>query len=207
MTTLTAIIPTQARDLERLALLRRSMLSALHQLGPGDELIVVGDTREGPLDDVRELCGRVGQEAPAGACVRYLPHDSGRPSWGHDPLNHAMSKAEGDYLTFNDDDDVWAAGAFQAMRDEIAKLPSPRPLLFRFRSYHGPTFWLVPGLLGEGLIGGHCIVAPNLPSLLGQWSERYEGDWDFIETTLALWASVGVQPVWCDRLIAIARPG
>lgn len=215
MASLSAIIPTVATDLARLTLLRRSMLSALHQLGPGDELIVAADTTDGPLDDVRELCGRLGAEAPEGACVRYVPHAGAAHSYGHEQINAAMAVARGEYLVFSDDDDVWAAGAFQAIRDAADELTSPKPLLFRFKSYHGPTFWLAPGVLGKSLIGGHCIVAPNLPSLLGHWGAPqgyegplpyYEGDWTFIATTLALWASVGVEPVWCDRLIAIARP-
>ena len=206
MTTISAIIPTAAADLDRLALLRRSVLSALHQLREGDEIIVAADTTDSPLDDVRELCGRLGREAPEGACVRFVPHSPGHHDFGHSQINHAMSKARGEYLTFNDDDDVYVAGAFQAIRDYAGHLVRPAPMLFRFNSYHGPTFWVVPGLLGQGLIGGHCIVTPNLPSLLGEWGAHYEGDWTFIESTLQKWAAVGVVPVWCDRLIARARP-
>lgn len=207
MTTLSAIIPTAANDLERLALLRRSVLSALHQLGPGDEVIVAGDTTDAPLDAARELCGRLGAEAPEGAAVRFLAHSPGHHDHGHAQINAAMAQATGEWLTFSDDDDVWTSGAFGLMRRAIAQLPHPAPLLFRFKSYHnGAVFWLVPGLLGQGLIGGHCIVTPNLPSLLGRWSERYEGDWDFIEATLDLWERVGVKPVWVNALVAIARP-
>lgn len=215
MTTLTAIIPTVATDLARLTLLRRSMLSALHQLGPGDELIVAADTTSNPLDDVRELVLRLAEDLPDDVRLRYVPRAGAAHTFGHEQINAAMAVARGEYLVFSDDDDVWAAGAFQAIRDAAGELTSPKPLLFRFKSYHGPVYWLAPGLLGKSLIGGHCIVAPNLPNLLGHWGAPqgydgplpyYEGDWTFIETTLALWASVGVQPVWVDRLIAIARP-
>lgn len=206
MTSITAIVPTIARDIERLTKLRRSLSSALVQLGEGDELICVGDTREGALDEVHELCMRLNAEAPNGATVRYLSHDGERPSFGHDQINAAMAVAAGDYLTFNDDDDIWCPGAFDAMREQAATLPHPAPLLFRFLSYHGPVFWIGPGLLGQGLIGGHCIVTPNLPSLLGEWGPHYEGDYSFIRETLDLWAKVGVSPVWVDRLIARARP-
>ena len=206
MSTITAIIPTAANDLDRLSLLRRSVLSALHQLRAGDELIVAGDTTDAPLDAARELCGRLGAEAPEGAAVRFLAHSPGHHDYGHSQIQHAMAHARGEWLTFSDDDDVWTAGAFDAIRTAAGNLPSPAPLLFRFRSYHGPTFWLAPGLLGQGLIGGHCAVVPNLPSLLGEWAPHYEGDWSFIEGTLQKWAAVGVGPVFVDRLIAIARP-
>lgn len=206
MTTITAIIPTAANDLDRLSLLRRSLLSALHQLRAGDELIVAGDTTDAPLDAARDLCGRLGAEAPEGAAVRFLPHSPGHHDFGHSQINHAMTVAKGDYLCFNDDDDCFCTGAFDAIRQYAGALPSPAPLLFRFRSYHGPTFWLAPGLLGQGLVGGHCLVTPNLPSLLGEWAPHYEGDWDFIAGTLRKWGAVGVGPVWVNRLIAIARP-
>lgn len=204
--TITAIIPTAAADVDRLALLRRSVLSALHQLAEGDEIIVAGDTTDSPLDGVRELCQRLHREAPDGAAVRFVPHTPGHHDYGHSQINHAMTAARGDWLTFNDDDDVYAAGAFAAIREYSGALARPQPLLFRFKSYHGPVFWVAPGLLGEGLIGGHCAVVPNLPSKLGQWSARYEGDWDFLDATLQKWGQVGIVPVWVNRLIAIARP-
>jgi len=206
VTTISAIIPTIASDITRLAMLKRSVESALHQLQAGDEIIVAGDLRCGPLEAARELCGRLGAEAPPGACVRFVAHDGGRPSFGHDQINQAMRMARGEWLTFNDDDDVYASGAFEAIRTYAAQLARPVPMLFRFKSYHGPCFWLAPGMLGQGLIGGHCAVVPNLPSLLGEWAPHYEGDWSFIESTLRLWGAVGVGPVWVDRLIAIARP-
>lgn len=207
MTSLTAIIPTVARDRERLTLLRRSLESALHQCREGDEVLVAGDTRLGELDEVRDLCRHFAAEVPPGVGVRYAPHDGGRMSWGHDQLNHAMTVARGEYLTFCDDDDVYCAGAFDAMREAIEALTAPAPLLFRFRAHFGATFWDTPGQVACGHIGGHCIVTPALPSFLGKWSERYEGDFDFIADTLARWAAVGVEPLWIDRLISIARPG
>jgi hypothetical protein len=220
MPSITAIIPTIASDMPRLTLLKRSVESALHQLNEGDELIVAGDTHNGPLDHVQQLCESLQQKEwhydpengkhyalPCGPTIRYVPYDDGgRASWGHSQINHAMSVAKGEWLCFNDDDDMFCAGAMQAIRDYAEALPKQAPMLFRFKSYHGPVFWVTPGLLGQGLIGGHCIVTPNVPSLLGEWAPHYEGDWSFIESTLQLWGAVGVGPVWVDRLIAIARP-
>lgn len=206
MTTLTAIIPTVATDLDRLALLRRSVCSALHQCRDGDEIIVAGDITSDPLDHAREMCQRLGADAPGGVAVRFVPFAGARHDYGHSQINHALGVARGEWLTFQDDDDVYCAGAFDALREEIARLPRPAPLLFRFRSHFGMTFWHTAGRVAQGHIGGHCLVTPNLPSLLGRWGERYEGDYDFIRETLDRWARVGVEPVWVDRLIAIARP-
>lgn len=215
MTTITAIIPTIASDITRLAMLKRSVESALHQLQEGDEIIVAGDLRCGPLEAARELCGRLGAEAPPGASVRFVAHDGGRLSYGHDQINQAMKHARGEWLTFSDDDDVYTSGAFKAIRHYASQMVRPVPMLFRFKSYHGPVYWIERGWFGKSLIGGHCVVVPNLPSLLGHWGEPegyegprpyYEGDWTFAETTMRKWGEVGVAPVWIDFLIAIARP-
>jgi len=206
VTTITAIIPTVATDLDRIRLLRRSVESALHQCREGDEVLVAADTTDGPLELVRELCLRLAAELPEGVGLRYVPHAGAAHTFGHGQINAAMAVARGEWLTFNDDDDRYTAGAFAAMREMAGKLDEPRPLLFRFKSYHGPAYWLAPGLLGQGYIGGHCIVTPNLPSLLGHWGDHYEGDWTFIETTLRKWEAVGKAPLWVDRLIAEARP-
>lgn len=204
---LSAIVPTAARDLPRLTVLRRSLESALHQTRAGDELICAADTFHGPLDEVRELCLLLSGEAPEGVSVRFVPFTGTAPDWGHAQLNHAMSVARGDYLTGCDDDDVWTAGAFDAMREQAEALPSPRPLLFKFLTHYGLTVWDTPGVVRMGGIGGHCLVAPNLPSRLGVWEPHYEGDFSYVKGTIDLWAAAGVEPVWVDRLICIARPG
>lgn len=191
--TLSLLIPTFGRDS-----LRRTIASALPQLAPGDEIVVIGDTRLGPLPGTAAIC------AAAGSRVRYLPHDGGRMSYGHDQLNHGMRHATGDYLAFNDDDDIWTPGALDALRRTAATHPGV-PLLFRFRSYHGGrVFWDTAGLIAEGHIGGHCLVAPNDPAKLGKWTRRYQGDFDFVRDTLARYPRESA--LWLDVVIAIARP-
>ncbi len=46
------------------------------------------------------------------------------------------------------------------------------------------TLWKnqVPSL---GNVGTPMMVAPNVKSKLGLWGNRYEGDFDFLESTLA----------------------
>lgn len=206
MTTLTALIPTAANNLARLTVLRRAMESALCQLGDGDEVLVAGDTTDAPLDEVRELCQRLNAEAPAGVFVRFVPHSPGYHDWGHSQLTYAQQRARGEYISYCDDDDVWVPGAFDAMREAIDAQKERGPLLFKFRTHYGFTVWDTEGLVAQARIGGHCLVTPALPSFLGEWTGRYEGDFDAIVSTLALWAAVGVEPVWVDRLICTARP-
>jgi hypothetical protein len=110
-----------------------------------------------------------------------------------------------------DDDDIWTPGAFAAIREAIAYAEVPRPLLFRFKShYNGFIFWHTPSLewIRPGHIGGHCLVQPNVPGKVGMrvkgGTYRYESDFDQIANTLALWRPV--EPLFCDFIIAEARP-
>lgn len=195
--TICAIIPTAGR-----ASLARTLDSIAPQKRPGDEVIVVGDTRMGPLTETEVLCAT----HPAGAT--YVPWSDGVMSWGHRQINHGMALATADYLTFNDDDDQYTASAFDHMRQAATDDPG-RPLLFRFRSYLGSfVFWHTPGMewIRQGHIGGHCAVFPNDPTRLGRWGDHYEGDFSFIEESLNNWAAAGIDPVWCAPIIAIQRP-
>jgi hypothetical protein len=74
----------------------------------------------------------------------------------------------------------------------------------RFVSWFGPTFWDTPGKAVESHIGGHCAVFPN-DELLGRFTCRYQGDYDYIRSTLDNWGGDD-QAVWVDDVIAIARP-
>jgi len=58
-------------------------------------------------------------------------------------------------------------------------------------------------MLIQGNVGAPCIVTPHVPGLLGTWGDRYEGDFDFIKSTMDLW---GGEPDWRDDVIAICRP-
>lgn len=168
------------------------------QLYPEDEVIVVGDTFHGPLDSVREWVEQQPQ-------WRYVEHDAGRAAWGHPQINYGVTQARGDYILFQDDDDVYAGGAIANVHRAVRHLDPPRPLLFKFRAgrFGGRTFWVERGRVEVGMIGGHCIVVPNVPEKIGKWTDRYEGDFDFIEETLRLWEPLA--PVWRQEVIVLAR--
>lgn len=196
--TLTIIVPTQGRPT-----LERTLDSVREQLLPGDEVIVVVDTHGMPLDNLWLINGRVALYGPQ---FWITSHDDGLHNYGHAQINVGMACAHGDYLSFTDDDDVYTADALALMRAAATDCPG-RPLLFRFRSHLGGTvFWLQPGLVEQACIGGHCCVFPNDPAHLGKWGDHYEGDFTFLRDSLASWAAVGVEPVWCLPVIAVARP-
>lgn len=194
--TISIILPTQGRPT-----LERTLDSVRDQLLPGDEVLIVVDTHEMPWADWWTIALRVQAYGPQFVA---LTCDAHRRSHGHDQINYGMALATGDYLSFQDDDDVYTPGALAAMREAATEHPG-RPLLFRFRSQLGGlVFWRFAGLVAEATIGGHCLVVPNDPARLGKWGDHYEGDFSMIVETLALWEPV--KPVWVDHIISVARP-
>lgn len=184
---LSIIVPTHDGDgLDTL------FASVADQLLPGDEVMVVWDT----FDTTPPLVMPFSIHQS-----KYISYDAGHHCWGHCQINYGITQARGDYLIFIDDDDCFPDGALDAIRRAIAEQPSPRPLMFKFYSRrHGRT--LPPGhYVQESAIGGHAMVVPNIPEKLGKWGERYAGDFDLIQSTLALWPD---GPAWYDDVIACA---
>lgn len=195
--TISIIIPSQGRPT-----LERTLDSVRDQLLPGDEVIVVVDSHGMGAPEFFAIEARI---APYGSQFVVTDCDAGYHNHGHAQLNNGMDCAHGDYLSFQDDDDVYTPGALAAMREAAVAHPG-HPLLFRFRSYlNGLVFWRFAGLVAEATIGGHCLVVPNDPARLGKWGDHYEGDFSFLKSTLDLWRPI--EPVWIDKIIAIARPG
>lgn len=193
MVSLSVLVPTPGRPE-----LENCLLSLKPQLKPGDECIVIGDTCDGPLPDTEALVRRMGSN------FRYLAHNAGVHDWGHSQMNAGMREATGAALTFIDDDDVWVPGALDVIRQAFSVAPYSAHL-FRFVTYHGFLCWVLKGYFVEDYVGGHCLVCPNNPATLGKWSNRYQGDWDFVSGTVnLLGGEMLIQ--WHNDIIAIARP-
>jgi len=172
--------------------------SLRYQLVDGDEVLVVLDTHTDSLLPLRAWIDRQPH-------WRYEVLDAGRHAWGHPQINYGMRLAWGDYLVFQDDDDVFTGDALINIRRAARHLDPPRPLIFKFRAERAGNrvFPIQRGLIAQGAIGGHCLVIPNVSSKFGEWTDRYEGDYDFIVDTLAKWAPL--EPVWRDEMITLAR--
>lgn len=185
--TLSVIVPTPdggyLKDLFR---------SIRPQLRDGDEVIVVGDTHSSALPHVRE---RVEGEG-----FRWLELDAGEHAWGHPQVNYGIREATADYLVFIDDDDEFTGDAFTNIRRAVRGVSAPH--MFRFQSARYGTLWQEK-VVAQGRVGGHEFVVPNIPERLGEWTERYEGDYDFIVSTLAKWPADSL--VWRPEIIARAR--
>lgn len=189
------LVPTHREDRP----LRRALESVRGQLKGHDEVIVIGDTCEGPLPGVEALVTEFGPR------YRYAAHNAGVHDWGHAQLNYGMTLAEGDYIHCSDDDDVWAPGALEMFRAMAGIVSEPTPFLFRFLSYHGLVYWTQQGHFERNWIGGHCLLMPNVKDKLGHFGSEYNGDFDYVESAVNHYGGPA-QAIWRDEIVAFARP-
>lgn len=206
-----AITPTKANGPQRLKKLRKLLTSAeaaAFECLDVVQVVIVGDTHDGPLPQVAEMCAEFG--------ATYIDVDAGHHCWGHCQINYALTYLTGKHIMtpditgwacFNDDDDVYTRTAFSTIHRALPH-EAGGPLFFQWQSYSSGRLPMVTEdggfVIREGLIGGHSIVVPLVPEKLGTWGCRYEGDYDFIDSTLKL--CPGWQPFLTPEVIAVARP-
>jgi glycosyltransferase involved in cell wall biosynthesis len=123
-------------------------------------------------------------------------------SFGNDARERAMLKAEGSHLLFIDDDDVYTDGALAVIRDAVGREPD-RVHVFQMRYSDGRLLWDTPSVYC-GNVGSPMFCVPNQPGRLGSWGDTYEGDFNFLHTTLQL---RGDLPVFHQHVVALIRPG
>lgn len=121
--------------------------------------------------------------------------------WGHKTRRRLLNVAAGTHLAFIDDDDVYAPDALDTIRRAVAAQPD-RVHMFHLLFEPGSLFGDAHRV-EEGLLGTANFIVPNVPELLGEWTDRYAGDFDFIESTMRL---RGDEPVWHDEITVIRRP-
>ncbi len=123
-------------------------------------------------------------------------------AFGHGPRNHALHK-EPDYscswLWYVDDDDLVLPWSFPKIKTVIAEANDLVPLLAKFRT--GNSIVWSDKVVGRARVGGHCLIHPNVPGMIGTWdASRYDGDFDFIESTLAHYPE---GPVWREEILVL----
>ena len=152
------------------------------QMRPTDELIIVGGGEYARR--VASWTGAIWLDMPPGG------------DWGHRERTAAMSLADGTHLLFIDDDDAVLPRSLDYVRAALEADPD-RPHIFKMVNVDGR---LLPTLrvIREGNLGTPQMIAPNVPAKLGQWGTRYEGDFDYIASTLAHYPQ---GPVWHDTVI------
>jgi hypothetical protein len=170
------VIATEGKRRE----LWRAVKSATVQSWACDEIIVVGP--------INELLALIMTELAATrpftqSLIKHVCVAPGN-DWGHTERNVGMSYARGTHIMFLDDDDAYLPKAFDTVRKYLEV--RPRSIhMFRMIDLNGALIWGTPEFK-QGNVGTPMIVVPNLPERLGRWGTRYEGDFDFMESTRKL---------------------
>jgi hypothetical protein len=160
------------------------------QLGPDDEVLVVGD---GIQPEARA------QASILDARVKYIEHPNGPcGDWGCKARNWAMPQANGTHLMFLDDDDECLPEALAVVRVRASAAPG-RVLMFRMKN--GDSLLWANREIRFGNVSTQMVVVPNNPERLGKWrSPYYGGDYWFIRECIEL----NPNPVeWCQDVIAV----
>jgi glycosyltransferase involved in cell wall biosynthesis len=166
---LSIIIPTKGRStLQRVISLIRP------QLGPEDEVIVIGDGQQ--------LVARGVLSIPD---WRYHYFETKQTNdWGCTQRNFGMAYATKDFLCFVDDDDTVYDTYIE---DTKAAIQHNRSNIHIFELEFGRER-MAPELRRHH-IAGACFVPPNNKNKLGVWrTEDGSGDWPFIHETLQFYS-------------------
>ena len=186
---LSVILPTVGRPT-----LRRTLTSIKSQRGGTTdvEVVVVADQGDSAPRQI------FAEEAAGQPLWRFVEHAPTSGGFGYPQRAHGITVANGSYLLFIDDDDVYTPGAFAKIRSAAAAHPG-RILIFRM-DIQGIIRWKSP-LLHQGNVGMEMVAIPNVPDQLGAFRPplRYESDFDFIVETVA----VQGDPVWQRDVIVI----
>lgn len=180
--TLSIMIPTIGRPC-----LSKVLEELRGQLELGDEVLVIGD---GPVN-----AGSVVMNF--GPQFQYFQHGPDH-FWGHPQRNYAMPLSKGTHLMSFDDDDAIYGDALQKVRAAIFQYPDS-PLMFRMN--HGPGVIWQAKEVADGNVSTQMFVTPNVRGKLGVWGRRYQGDLDFIMSTIALYPKNSL--IWREEVTAI----
>lgn len=184
---LTIVIPTIGRPS-----LQNTLESIAPQLQMFDQVFVMGD---GCYPESRKLVNKYGIqygyfEIPGG------PHHD----WGARARNLGIEMAKKAYITFMDDDDLYLPGAFVNIKSAIKSF-SGNPLMFRM--IHKKSMIWTRDELAVGNVSSQMVAVPNNPKKLGRFTDRYEGDFDFIKATADLYATDYDPIIWRQEIISI----
>ena len=169
--TFSIIIPTIMR-----ASLPATLDSIRHAgVGPGDEVLIVVDTAHQNGYAPAGFNDAVAALVATGAGVRILQPNDARGGWGGPARNHGVGLARGSHLLFIDDDDTYRPGALETIRALVADAPGSMHV-WRMRARGGRVLWGAPRM-AQGNIGTPMFTVPR--GAAGQWTSRYEGDFDF----------------------------
>lgn len=189
MKTIGIVIPTPGRRS-----LGRTLTSIAYQKDYVEDVLVVGD---GHSEATKELCEWFAETA--NLPVRYQATVKTR-DWGHSQVNYGLLHVKGDYVTYQDDDDIYLPRALDEMARLATELPTPRPIIGRVKTPELGILWQRPN--ATTVLDGHCLVAPNDKKRLGWMSFHHHGDQCLLHTTLRNYK----EWAWADRVWTLTRP-
>lgn len=167
--------------------LPRMLNSLVNQLQAQDFLTVVTDRNP---DFVHATISNYNWACPVTHIINPIPLGY----WGHGSRNKYQNSLPGDYIMNGDDDDRYADGAFDIIRNAIGE---NKLYLFKHKAVinGNESFAWFHKEVREGNIGTSCGVIPNTRDL-PEWLPRYGGDGAFYEQLAAR-----KEVVWCDHII------
>lgn len=184
---LTIIVPTIGRDS-----LKNTLDSIASQLQMVDEVFVIAD---GNYPESKELVKKYG--------IQYgyftIP-DGPHHDWGARARNFGIDLSKKAYIAFMDDDDQYLPGAFGFIKNAIQAFPG-NPLMFRM--IHGKSILWRQNKMVVGNVSTQMVVVPNNPKKLARFTDRYEGDFDFIKGTADLYSTNYDPFIWREEVISI----
>jgi glycosyl transferase family 2 len=131
--------------------------------------------------------------------VRYIATTKTR-DFGHTQQNYALKHVRGDYLIYQDDDDIFLPRALTEAAKLATEQRHPHPIIGRIKTPRLGLLWQTPG--HDAVLDGHCLVVPNDKRKLGWFNVDYSGDQCYIHTCLRNYKEVA----WTDRIWTLARP-
>ena len=184
MPTIGVFIPTPGRK----SLVRTVHSIKTQRLIPGDDILIVGDGHD---EWTHNYIKSVGPP------FRYIAIPQTR-DWGHSQDNYGMQNVGGDVIVAQDDDDIFAPRAFEEIRQAVIQYPN-RPIMARVKTPFLGVLWTQPAVPP---FDGHCLIIPNNKEKLGYWGPQYDGDQDYMRTSVEPYSGCG----WLDKVLSITRP-
>lgn len=188
------IIPTKGRFT-----LKRTLLSIRPAKTPV-EVLVISDGKQ-PVSKaiVKEIKNLVGYD------LKFIEGPKTN-RWGNAQRNIGMEQANGNWLMFIDDDDIYTPDAFKAIDKAIEQYPN-QPLVFRMLDHNGDRYILWRkrrNILGN--VGTPMVCLPNNINRLAEWpdTDDYGSDAHFIYNTLRKYPKKKI--AWIKDCIIICRP-
>ncbi len=134
-------------------------------------------------------------------------------TWGNRQRNEMLDlQPSGRLIVWQDQDDRFFRGALSRIVKEAGLHPG-QPLICKMQMCQrtdpsSMVLWQTKGRVERDHIGGHMLVVPNEPGLIGRWEPEtsYSADFDFIKTTLDRFSAAGHEAFWSEEFISMLRP-